>query len=154
MIINNLKDKFLLKSINQRPEILRSSLGDSNTKLYPIGNNKMDADKLFFERKEYEIAFNDYVNSINSYAENSEDPNAENKLDIFKDTIYKHNLYGKINFNNDVVEIKNMNQLKIINNKNNVMAINVVADMFNDIDRKSTRLNSSHVSESRMPSSA
>ena len=36
-------------------------------------------------------------------------------------------------------------------------SVNVTADIFadgHDLDRKSTRLNSSHVSESRMPSSA
>ena len=30
----------------------------------------------------------------------------------------------------------------------------VIADLLEELDRKSTRLNSSHVSESRMPSSA
>lgn len=131
MIINNLKDKYLMYLLYNNKTNRYSGLGDPSAFFNPSGKNSLTTQELFYQRKQYDLAFNDYVSAINSNAETGYDADAESKNNLYKDIVYIHGQYGKINLNGDSIELKNENSLKNLNTKNNVTAINIVSDQFN-----------------------
>lgn len=131
MIINNLKDKYLMYLLYSNKTNRYSGLGDPSTFFNPSGKNSLTTQELFYQRKQYDLAFNDYVSAINSNSETGYDADAESKNNLYKDIIYIHRQYGKINLNGDSIELRNDNFLKNLNTKNNVTAINLVSDQFN-----------------------
>ena len=64
----------------------------------------------------------------------------------------KSELYQQLNLFGDVLERIRRDYVEPVDEK--TLMENAINGMLSSLDRKSTRLNSSHVSESRMPSSA
>ena len=59
-----------------------------------------------------------------------------------------------LNLENDVERNIIHNEQLIVESQNSISQIDVIKKQLSEKDRKSTRLNSSHANESRMPSSA
>lgn len=133
MIINELEDKYLDYLLNKRFEKILQSPQEQNY-YNPNANNKSSTFNLFYGRKEYERAFNNHVNSVNSNPIFIEGESSNVKS--YKDTIYEKNLYGKIDLNNQVIQIKEkspIDLIKVIDPNKTEVCLGFVSDAFNDL---------------------
>lgn len=117
----NLDDKYLdrINKISQTD----SDANSNELKLSPVGKNSLKSFALFYQRKNYELGFNLSLQNQNKNEES------------FKDLIYAHTLYGKINNNNQAINLKKQS-LKALESNTKLEAINFVADAFNDLFMK------------------
>lgn len=126
MKFNNLDDEYLdnLNEISQKIEDINSNY----LKIIPRATNEsFSTTFLYYQRKNYEKYLN---NRFEYYNVNS---------DSFKDFIYKHNLYGKVDLNNNSVTIIN-NSLKVLTIGTNFSLANVAADAFEEMMSKYQRI--------------
>lgn len=133
MIINELEDKYLDYLLNKRFEKILQSPQEQNY-YNPSVNNKSSTFNLFYGRKEYERAFNNHINSVNSNPIFIE--NESSNVKSYKDTIYEKNLYGKINLNNQVIQVKEkspIDLIKVIDPNKTAVCLGFVSDAFNDL---------------------
>lgn len=119
MKYNNIDDKYL-KQINDLADQTDAYGSDPRFRIVPQANNSSKSITLYYQRLNYEIAFNTHTDSSAIKSQN------------FKDYIYTHNFYGKLNLKDEVVNV-NENLLKNLNSNPKIMMLAPAADAFNDL---------------------
>lgn len=119
MKYNNIKDKYL-QQLNDLADQIQSYGDNALYKIIPEANNNSRSMTMYYQRLNYEIVFNSYTQENAIKSQN------------FKDYIYTHNLYGKINLNNDVINT-NDQFLKPLNSNHKITLLAPAADAFNDL---------------------
>jgi hypothetical protein len=135
MKYKNTQDKYL-QEMNKIADQADLYSTDPKYRIIPQGNNNLTTKILYYQRLNYESEFNN-VNLMNGVI-------PEN----FKDYLYSHQLYGKLNLNNDIINIDE-NKLKSLDADQKLMLVSPAADAFNALYSRHKRLIDSNVISSK-----
>lgn len=135
MKYKNTQDKYL-QEMNKIADQADLYSTDPKYRIIPQGNNNLTTKILYYQRLNYELEFSNVTSMNGVIPEN------------FKDYLYSHQLYGKINLNNDVVNIDE-NKLKSLDADPKLMLVSPAADAFSALYSRHKRLIDSNAISSK-----
>jgi hypothetical protein len=133
MKYKNTQDEYLQK-MNKIADEANLYSTHPEYRIIPQANNESTSKILYYQRLNYELEFNNIALTKTRFPEN------------FKDYLYSNQLYGKINLNNDVINIDE-NRLKNLFSNSNLFLSAPAADAFNALfDRHAALIKNNSIS--------